>query len=64
MYLRSNFKLSRAVRFKNRWRQCQATDDWEIDKYTLPIRLLLFERNSFVFYILWFYFDFIVMDYL
>lgn len=35
----------------------------KINEKTLPIQLHSFERNSFVFYVLWFYFDFIDMDY-
>lgn len=29
----------------------------KINEKTLPIQLHSFERNSFVFYVLWFYFD-------
>lgn len=35
----------------------------KINEKTLPIQLHSFECNSFVFYVLWFYFDFIDMDY-
>lgn len=60
MYLRKISKRNYVV-VKDIMQQLSTIE--KINEKTLPIQLHSFERNSFVFYVLWFYFDFIDMDY-